>query len=183
MKLTFTLLGLILTTVLVAQNQQQANNGNVIKNFGKTYNVSQIDFKTDASKPYKVVFDIGRDFNNPLEPNALIESAARFLNMHEKAGVPLKNMRVAIVVHGSAAKDLLSTNYYMEKVDGARDNNPNLLLISELTNHDVEIILCGQTAASMGITKAMIHPNVQISLSAMTALVQLQNEGYRLINF
>jgi len=29
----------------------------------------------------------------------------------------------------------------------------------------------------------MMHPDVKIALSAMTALIELQNKGYKLINF
>jgi intracellular sulfur oxidation DsrE/DsrF family protein len=61
--------------------------------------------------------------------------------------------------------------------------NPNYDLLSTLTEHNIEIILCGQTSKHKAISKKTLHPDVKISLSAMTALIQLQNEGYTLINF
>ena len=61
--------------------------------------------------------------------------------------------------------------------------NPNISLLSALAEKGTSIIICGQTAAHKNITKTDVQKDVQFALSAMTALVQLQNENYRLINF
>ncbi len=161
-------------------SQQILLKGQVIPEYGKTYNVVTPDFKTSFSTPLKAVFDVGRSFDNPTAVNPLFNTAARYLNMHQLAGVPLKNLSVAIVIHGSAANDLLRNEYYSEihKID-----NPNVSLLKALAEKGVQIILCGQTAAHKNITKDKIIPEVAIALSAMTALVQLQNDDYRLINF
>tara|TARA_R100001369_G_scaffold22674_1_gene41283 strand:- start:39973 stop:40473 length:501 start_codon:yes stop_codon:yes gene_type:complete len=155
--------------------------GNVIKDFGRTYKVEDPDFKTDTTQIFKAVFDIAKTSEDPSKPNPLLETAARFLNMHQMAGVPSKNIIVALVIHGSASQDILNDQVYSERVSVA--TNPNTLLLTELANHGVEIILCGQTAAHRKITINEAHPNTKIALSAMTALVQLQNQGYQLINF
>ncbi|HBH44411.1 MAG TPA: hypothetical protein DDY28_08390, partial [Hyphomonas atlantica] len=43
--------------------------------------------------------------------------------------------------------------------------------------------LCGQTAAYRDVTKADLLPGVEMSLSAMTAHAQLQQDGYTLNPF
>jgi intracellular sulfur oxidation DsrE/DsrF family protein len=41
-----------------------------------------------------------------------------------------------------------------------------------------EVILCGQTAASRGIPTDRLVNGAQVALSAMTAFVLLQQDGY-----
>ncbi len=173
------LITLIFPSIIYAQ---EAHAGKIISDYGKIYTVNNPDFKTDTTAQFKVVFDVGRSFENPDNPNALIETAARYINMHREAGVPAKNIQVALVIHGAASTDLLKNEFYKEKFPDSKVN-PNAELISKLANEGVQVILCGQTAAHRKITKTELLPETQISLSAMTALVQLQNKGYRLINF
>lgn len=151
-----------------------------IQKYGKTYRVDTPGFKTDTLQELKAVFDIGRSFGDSTQVNPLINTAARYLNMHLIANVPKDNLKVALVIHGNAINDVLSTKQYKTKY---HTNNPNTPLISALTDKGVQIIVCGQTAAHRNIMKTDVHPDIQIALSAMTALVQLQNKGYKLINF
>ena len=157
-----------------------AEKGEIIKDFGSTFEVENPDFETVTAQDFKVVFDVGRQFDNPKKVNPLFNTAARYLNMHAKAGVPKENMKVALVVHGSAAIDLLKNSEYRKRY---QIDNPNLPLLTALKKAGVDVILCGQTAAHRKIDKGDIHQDVQIALSAMTALVTLQNLEYRLINF
>lgn len=160
---------------------QEFEAGNLIPEYGKTFQVQDPDFKTDTNSKLKVVFDIGRSFN-PAETNKLIETAARFLNMHEKAGVDPKNMEVALVIHGNATNDVLLDEYYQQK-NPTIEKNPNIPLLNALAKLGVDIIICGQSAAFHKVTRQNTNSNIQFALSAMTALVQLQNDNYQLINF
>ncbi len=154
--------------------------GKIISSYGKTYEVINPGFKTDIHHDLKAVFDVGRSFKDSTKINSLFNTAARYLNMHVNAGVPFDKLKVAIVIHGSAAYDILNHKKYNSKFGV---NNPNADLITALSNQGVKVILCGQTAAYRQITKEDTLPEIQLALSAMTALVQLQNENYRLINF
>ncbi len=160
--------------------QNETTKGNIIKNYGKTYEVKNPDFKTNTLQELKVVFDIGRSFHDSTKVNPLIHSAVRYYNMHILAGVPEENLKIALVIHGDAAYDILNNKNYKAKFN---IKNPNILLLSALVKKGVSIIVCGQTAAHKNITKLDVQKDVQFALSAMTALVQLQNENYRLINF
>ncbi len=171
---------LYLLIPLLTFSQSVAQSGIVIPEYGKTYQVDNPDFKTDTNNDLKVVFDIGRTFNDSTKVNPLINTAARFLNMHVDAGVSIDQLKVALVIHGAAAYDILNNEAYAIQYG---IDNPNTGLMDELTKNGVEIILCGQTAAYRNITKEKTLPKIQFALSAMTALVQLQNKNYRLINF
>lgn len=163
--------------------QIQSQTPSSIESFGPVFTVENPDFKTDISQSFKAVFDVGRAFENPEKANKLIESAARYIRLHREAGVPNHQIKVALVIHGSAIFDLLNHVDYQSYRMSKDPFNPNYELITALAQEGVEIILCGQTASFREIAVTQLHPDVRIALSAMTALVQLQNEGYRLINF
>lgn len=178
MKKALFLLFILFSTI---SNSQELEPGNMIPHFGKTFNIESPEFKTDTTSVLKVVFDVDRNFNAS-KPNALIETAARFLNMHEKAGVDPENMKIALVIHGKAVHDVLKDEFYTE-INPEEPQNPNLPLIEALTNKGVQIILCGQSATYHKVSKEKASENVKFALSAMTALVQLQNDAYQLIKF
>ena len=160
---------------------QQFEAGNVIPEYGKTITVPHAEFKVDTNLVYKVVFDIDTNFD-PAEVNKLVETAARFLNMHEKAGVDPENMHLALVFHGSATKDVLNDASYSEAYPETEEN-PNTSLFTALANAGVELIVCGQSAAHHNIDPEDVHKDIKYALSAMTAFVQLQADDYQLIKF
>ena len=101
--------------------------------------------------------------------------------MHARAGVPADRSRVSVIVHGQAAHDLLNAGAYAKRNEGKP--NPNAPLIAALVGAGVEIQLCGQTAAALGIDKAELQPGVKLALSAITAHALLQHQGYTLNPF
>ncbi len=128
-----------------------------------------------AGSVFKVAFDV-RLAGEGGKPNRTLETAARFINMHAAAGVPLKNIQLAVVVHGPAHRDLL-------KVSARSEPNPSAALIEALITHGVQIHLCGQTAAFYDVGVSDLLPGVQMSLSAMTSHALLQQQGYTLNPF
>ena len=160
---------------------QQFEAGNVIPEYGKTIIVPHAEIEVGTNLVYKVVFDIDRNFD-PAEVNKLVETAARFLNMHEKAGVDPENMHLALVFHGSATKDVFDDASYSEAYPDTEEN-PNTQLFTALANAGTELIVCGQRAAHYSVDPENVHKDIKYALSAMTALVQLQADGYHLIKF
>lgn len=159
---------------------QEKSTGPIIKDFGKVWAIENPDFKVDSTKTYKAVFDIMNSPESHEAVNASIETAARFLNMHAQSGVPAENLKVAVVVHNKASKDVISDEAYQKKYG---TKNPNSELIKALQDAGGQIIFCGQSSVSRGFPREDLIEGVQLSLSAMTALIQLQDENYRLIKF
>ncbi|NKI32435.1 DsrE family protein [Croceivirga thetidis] len=159
---------------------QEKKTGPIITDYGPVWTIENTDFETPIEAEYKVVFDIMNSPEDVSKRNASIETAARFLNMHAQAGVSIQNLKVALVVHNKASKDLLSKKAYFERYN---IENPNADMIAQLMDANVQFIFCGQSSASRNIPIKETIPGVQLGLSAMTALIQLQNEGYRLIKF
>lgn len=171
------LTAIIFQTTLLAQTKQT---GPIIKDYGKVWAIENPDFKVNPEKEYKAVFDIMNSPESHESVNASIETAARFLNMHAQSGVPATNLKIALVVHNKASKDVIDNDAYQKKY-GA--DNPNHDLIKALIDAGGQIIFCGQSSVSRDFPRKDLIEGVQLSLSAMTALIQLQDEGYRLIKF
>jgi len=154
--------------------------GPVIKNYGAAADVKDSDFPLDKSRVHRLVFDVSDSPEDPEAVNPGIETLARYLNMHARAGVPLKNMQLALVVHGRAGKDVLGNVAYQELM---QVDNPNLPLLKELAAVGVKTYICGQTAAFRGYEKSALATEATLALSALTVLEELQHQGYSLIAF
>lgn len=177
-KYLFCQISALLFLLGVVQARQQPSTGPVVEKFGPVYEVPDVGLATPSDRTYKVVFDIANSPNDHEKVNSALVTVARFLNMHARAGVPVQNLQVAIVIHGSASKDALKNNAYRGRFGV---DNPNVPLLESLARARVRAYLCGQTATARGIRSDELRSPVQFALSAMTALVLLQEEGYNLI--
>jgi len=163
-----------------AADPDPAHKGPVIDQFGPVYDVDSPDFVTPTNMTYRAVFDVAQSPEAADQLNPRVESLARFLNMQARAGLKPGQVKLALVVHGAASKDMLSNAAYKSRLGV---DNPNAPLLAALQSKGVRVILCGQTAAYRGYSRQELAPGVEIALSAMTALVVLQSEGYELIAF
>jgi intracellular sulfur oxidation DsrE/DsrF family protein len=154
--------------------------GPIIADFGPVYTVPNPGLATPMLQEFKVRFDVNTSPEDPKALNPALETAARFLNMHGKAGMSASRLKVAIVVHGAAGKDVLTHEAYRRRhgVD-----NPNVALLAALKTAGVRVYLCGQTAGRRGIAATELTSPAEMALSAMTAHLVLQSEGYVLNPF
>ncbi|MFV1986446.1 MAG: DsrE family protein [Gemmatimonadota bacterium] len=170
-------LAIVIATPAAAQSREY---GPVIHSAGPVFDVPDPDFETPTDMELRIAWEMVDPAPAPEQLNTHLVTAARFLNMHARAGVPLENLHLALVVHGQAGKALLDDIGYREK-EGV--DNPNKELIRELHDAGVRIILCGQTAAARDLPRERLLPEVEVALSAMTALLVLQEEGYHVNPF
>ena len=150
--------------------------GTVVKD-GPSYSpVPNPTFETAKDLTYKVAWNISQGAAKPNEVNPLFEAVARFVNSLSTAGVPRANVQLAMVVHGTAAVELLSNAAYKARMGF---DNPNATMLEELAAAGVRIIICGQTIASRKLPREQLLSAVQVSLSATWAFAVLQAQGYR----
>ena len=171
------------TILCISISYSQKNDtkaGPVINNFGQVYPIKEADLLLETNKVYKVIFDVSTDEKKAGSMNPLVNTAARFMNMHGQQGVPEENMDLIIVLHGAATKNALSDKVYKKAF---KVKNPNTALIEALAEKKVKVYVCGQSLKSQGYDAKDVSEKVQVSLSAMTALVKYQQEGYQLISF
>jgi intracellular sulfur oxidation DsrE/DsrF family protein len=154
------------------------HDGPLIKEFGKHAKVKQ-DLKLNSKQVLKVAFDVAKQGSED-SLNRSFDSLARFLNMHVANGFKAENVQLALVVHGSAAHDLLNNKAYQKKFS---KNNPNYELLTQLIQNNVRVYLCGQSASYYEINNESLHHGANMALSAMTAHAVLQQQGYSLNPF
>jgi intracellular sulfur oxidation DsrE/DsrF family protein len=169
-----------LMLLAVGSHAAEPGLGPVIKNYGPVFDVPAGAFNLKLDGHYKVTMDVSAASKDNVSVNRNLESAARFLNMQARSGMPASSIEFALIVHGPAARDLLTDVAYDERF---MVKNPNTELLSELKTAGVTVYLCGQTAAYNDYLADELHPAVTMALSAMTAHVRLQAEGHTLIPF
>ena len=173
----------ILLTVKSSSAQNSRNdlhNGPLIHNFGQHVDLPNAAFKTNTDMVYKVVFEIFQALGDPTGPHMRLETAARFVNLHAHAGVQPENIQLAIVLLGGGTQTALTNEAYRKRhtVD-----NPNLPLLNALSDAGVNIYLCEQSRIFSGTGADEVAAPVKSALSAMTAIVNLQEEGYHFLTY
>lgn len=143
--------------------------GPVIEGYGP---VADIEFTVPvpADAFFRHSFDAATRAENG-ELNRTLVSAARFINMHARAGIEADRIEIAVIVHGAAIHD----------VSGEAAGNADL--VAALIDHGARIIVCGQTAAYYDVGQDDLLPGVELALSAMTMHALLQQQGYTLNPF
>lgn len=170
----------ILTICIPVFSQDNATTGPYITNFGKSFNIEDADLSLDQNIVHKVIFDVYSDESKKTEPNPLLVTVARHLNMHGKQGIPLKNLKTVLVIHGGATASVLSEKAFKSTFER---ENPDFKLINELVEAGVEVYVCGQSISARGKSKKDLNPNVKMAVSAITTLMSYQEKGYSVINF
>ena len=175
---------LVLFGILVISMQklsaQESGSGPILEEFGPVFSIPDPDLTLDNEKTHKVLFDIYTDAGGDSKINPLLNTVARFLNMHGQTGLSKEKMDVVVILHGAAAKNALNEQAYRKKFGRS---NPNAGLLTALDRIGVDLYICGQSMYSRGYTPVDLAKPLKLSLSAMTGLVHFQEEGYQLINF
>ena len=170
----------ILAISLQNLSAQQTQAGPILEEFGTVFSIPDPDLTLNSDENYKILFDIYTDQGGEAEINPLLNTVARFLNMHGQTGMKKEQLNIVVIMHGAGAKNALNEEAYLEKFGRV---NPNAELLKALDGVGVNLYICGQSLYSRGFSPADLAEPVKLSLSAMTALVHFQAEGYQLINF
>lgn len=170
---------LALDAPAVAVGPEDFTTGPLIEGFGPN-----AEIETTMVIPAGAVFRHSFDYAVAAEPGELnrgLVSAARFLNMHARAGLAPENMHLAIVLHGTAVHDVVTQDRYSDWRDG--QENANIALVEALMAHGVDFYICGQSAAYYDVGTEDLLDGVEMALSAMTVHALLQQDGYTLNPF
>ena len=172
---------LLITCISFVYSQENKTiSGPVFEEFGYVFPIENADLLLDKDKKYKVIFDVYSDEKKSGQMNPLINTVARFMNMHAQTGIMENNMEIVLVLHGPATKNALNEVVFKKEF---KNHHPNYRLLEALAAKKVKIYVCGQSMKSKGYEASDISKHVSISLSALTALVKYQSEGYQIINF
>lgn len=172
---------LLLATPASAQNtRDDLHDGPLVEGFGHHVDLPDADFETRTDQVYKVAFELFQPLGRPERVHMRLEAAARFMNMHAHAGVPKEHLQVKLILHGGGTQTAMTNEAYRERHNV---DNPNLALLQALSDAGVEIFLCEQSRILNGLDADEVAAPVKSALSAMTAVVNLQAEGYQFLTY
>ena len=123
----------------------------------------------------QICVDVTRG-GDPASLNPGIEKVAKYVNIYRGAGKQPADANIAVVLHGEATLTALNSDAYAKHF-GTKDN-PNFDCLHKLHEAGVEIYVCGQTLISKGGKPDEVMVFVQTAVSALTAVVNLQADGY-----
>ena len=124
----------------------------------------------------RICVDITAGSSDPAELNPAFEKVARYVNIYAGAGAEPAQAHIALVLHGDATLAVLHHEAYGKKF--GTESNPHLPLLHELHEAGVEIYVCGQSLTKKGGKPEDLVVFCDMSFSALTALVNLQSDGY-----
>lgn len=113
------------------------------------------------------------------EPDKLfpsIEKVARFVNIYAGAGAEPATAQITVVLHGDATLAVLNSDAYAERF--GTTENPNFECLHQLHEAGVRLIVCGQSLTHKKASPEDVLVFAEVGVSALTALVNLQAEGY-----
>jgi intracellular sulfur oxidation DsrE/DsrF family protein len=156
---------LVLGAPVAAQDLSAFSTGPVFEDFGPHAPVEGANDLPSLAR-FSIAFDVAKKADTGTR-NRGFESAARFINMHVAAGVPADRIKIAVVVHGGAVRDLVES-----------EDNGSAAMLRAMLDYGVRFIVCGQSAAANGVSADELIDGVEMELSAMTAHALLQQDGY-----
>jgi len=163
-----------------AAGQWAAPKAPVIPQADGYVSISKAAVPPDKSRTYRAIFDATHGTDKPTDLVPALNMAGSELNLFGAAGVSLKNVKFAVVFHGSAMDGLLDDSHYRAKFGV---ENPNLKVMEEMKKRGVELFVCGQNLAFEKIDPKTLSPDVQVASDALLVLMAYQNDGYALLTF
>ncbi len=157
----------------------QQMSGPVIQSTGMSFKVDDVTFVIPAGHTFKALFVINAGGGDSLKINEQVMTIARYVNLHARNGIPGNRVQAAAVFHANGWPALLTDSAFAARFGGKP--NPSRRLIEELVQQGAQLVLCGQTAGNRGIRRDELLPGVKVAISAMSATVYLQSQGYQLI--
>lgn len=169
----------LLTTTAASYGQTPSSATAAVSGYGAVHTAPAAAERPTNSLRYKVLFSITQGNDDTSKPNASLNKVARFVNLLAADGVRPQPGDVVAVVHGAATPIVLSDPAF--HAHGAGSNNPNLELVDRLKKAGVSIRVCSQALAAASISPEAVDERVQIDVSALTTMANLQLKGYALI--
>jgi intracellular sulfur oxidation DsrE/DsrF family protein len=155
--------------------EAQARGADLIKEMGRSPVIEGLSFAAPKNLEYKVSWDVTTGPTDPAEMVAGFRRPASFFVQMDMQGVPRKNVKLAIIVHGTATRSLLNNAAY--KAATGKDN-ASIALLEALNEAGVQIIVCGQALINRNVPSKELLPFVKIATSATTARAILAAQGY-----
>jgi len=134
----------------------------------------------DPKQRHKVAIDLTMPYQDSSKASFGITEIGRTFNLHVVNGAPKENIEMVVIVHGPAIRTFLTDELYSKRNGIA---NPNIPILQELSRNGVKFYVCGQSLAILKMKRESFIPELQVSLSAKTAITEFQAKGYSFLYF
>ncbi|HET6725676.1 MAG TPA: DsrE family protein [Gammaproteobacteria bacterium] len=172
--LTLLLAALPLFAATSSKAQPQVWEYPVIRNHGGVTPLPDAALQPNPRKTYKVVFNLTKD-DGTGKTNKGLEHVARAVNLFALSGVRANHRKFIVVIHGAATDFVMKNDDYRKRTG---HDNPDVALIHALRANGVKLFVCGQALAEHHIPHSAVNPDIVLSLSAISDLIILQQQGY-----
>ena len=152
--------------VIVAHSTKIANDGTVVQ---------LPDARHQPRPGTQICIDVTAGGNRG-ELNPALKKVVKYVTIYEGAGKNPADVSISVVLHGDATLVALNDDAYAKQF-GTTDN-PNFDCLHELHEAGVEILVCGQSLIGKGAKPEDVVVFADTAVSALTAIVNLQADGY-----
>lgn len=152
----------------------------VIKGYGGVWPVAEREDVPDTAKIYYLLADVKAGAPAPDQVAAGWEKVATAINLQVQSGIPLRNIRLSIIVSGTATATVLGANSFLRTFGY---DNPHLRLIDQLATITEDIYVCGQAWQTLGYRPDQLLPQVKLAFSALTIRSHFSQKGYTILDF
>lgn len=149
-----------------------------IATHGKAVVMPDTAHQPDPTVRHRAVFNLTQAPASPAATDPGLERVARAINLFTASGVPRMQLDFVVLLSGAATDSVLDDSTYRARHGVA---NPNLGLIAQLSAAGVQLFVCGQALHAKDLDRDSLAPGIAVSLSALTSVIQLQQEGYALV--
>lgn len=174
-------LGLVLAAiapVALAAAPASPSPAPTIASHGKAVFLPDAAHQPDPGMRQRAVFNLTQAPTSADAADRGLDRVARAVNLFTASGVPLGQLDFVVLLSGAATDTALDEAAYRAR-HGV--TNPNLGLIAHLAAAGVKIFVCGQALHARQLDSDALAPGVAVSLSALTSMITLQQQGYALV--
>lgn len=170
------LLRLLLVTLIATPLAAQTGEA-LIREVGGTPGITDPTFPAPKDLIYKMAWHVTEGPANPNERVGGFGSPASFLRLMDANGVARTNVKLAIIVHGTATPSLLNNTAYKARTSA---DNASIALLTALHEAGVQIIVCGQALLNRNVPRDQLLPFVKVATTATSAHAILHAQGYNI---
>jgi len=85
--------------------------------YGPVFAIPDATEKPDPALKYQILVDVSTNNDKPEIINENLENAAKVMNLHRLAGINAKNFKLAVIIHGPAAVDIMNNESYHKNLE------------------------------------------------------------------
>lgn len=167
-----------LLVVLVPASGIAQSGEALIREIGGTSQVADPSFPAPKDLIYKMAWHVTVAPESPDGIAPGFRNPASFFRLMDVNGVARTNVKLAVIVHGTATPSLLNNAAYKARTGS---DNGSIALLTALHEAGVQVIVCGQALINRNVPRDQLLPFVKVATTATSAHGILHAQGYEVI--